>query len=286
MRALIVSDIHGNLPALEAVLAAPAAQACERVISLGDHINFGPESRAVQRRLEELHALMLMGNHEERLGHMGDFAGYNWALLRWTAGQLAGMNHDFPVDARLGPVWLTHGTPGNPYSLIHKESFEADLRPVLAALPDGVTHLLSGHNHIQWTVVDCGRTAFNPGSVGIPEDGIGGVAPFAVMELADDGTVALTRHQVMYDLKQAGRAFLETGAAQAAPQMCRAVYQSMRTGAYQGVTKIVRRLIRVAEAHGLSFGDEEAWRIADAEIPWLEPLSTRDFWRRMEEVLA
>lgn len=286
MRYLILSDIHGNLPALEAVLSTPEAARCERVISLGDHVNFGPESRAVQRRLEALGALMLLGNHEERLSHTEDFSAYNWRLLRWTATQLEGMNHDFPIDERMGPVFLTHGTPGRPYSLVHKETFETDLYPVMDALPDGVTHLLSGHNHIQWEVHHGGRVAFNPGSVGIPEDGQGGVAPFAVMELSDDGQVSLTRHQAAYDLRAAGRAFLTTGAAEAAPQMCRAVYQTMRTGDYQGVTKIVRHIIGVAEAHGLQFGDEEAWALADASIAWLEPLSTTEFWRRAEEALC
>ena len=284
MRVLILSDIHGVLPALEAVLATPAAQACEAVFSLGDHTGFGPQPREVQQRLEGLHARMLLGNHEERLRHPADFPGYNWAMLHWTARQMEGMTLDFPVDDRLGPVWLTHGTPGDPYHIIERENLTAEMSAVLDALPERVTHLISGHNHIPWRIERNGRVAFNPCSVGIPEDGEGGVAPFAVMTLEGD-QVTLTRHQARYDLREAGRPFLTSGAARVAPEMCRAVYQTMRTGEYQGVLKVVRHVIRAAGGMGLSLGDQAAWEAADGTYPWLEPLSTAEFWKRAEEVL-
>ena len=284
MRVLILSDIHGNLPALEAVLATPAAAACEAVVSLGDHVNFGPQSREVQLRLEGLHARMLLGNHEERLRHLSDFPGYNWALLHWTARQMEGMRADFPTDDRIGPVWLTHGTPGDPYRLIEREHLAAEMPAVLDALPEGVTHLLSGHNHVSWQIEHHGRVAFNPCSAGIPEENEGGVAPFAVMTLADD-QVSLTRHQARYDLRTVGRAFLTSGAVAVAPEMCRAVYQTMRTGEYQGVLKVVRHIIQTANSMGLSFGDQAAWEAADRAYPWLEPMSTADFWMRAEEAL-
>ena len=60
MPTLVLADIHGNLPALEAVLAHPAAQRCSDIISLGDHVNFSPQSRAVHERLTELGAVMLL----------------------------------------------------------------------------------------------------------------------------------------------------------------------------------------------------------------------------------
>ena len=284
MRILIVTDIHGNLPALEAVLATPAAQSCEAVYSLGDHTNFCPQSREVHQRLEGLHALMLLGNHEERLHHLSDFPGYNWAMLHWTARQMEGLNLDFPADHWIGPVWLTHGTPGDPYHLIERENLAAEMPAVLDALPQGFTHLISGHNHVSWQFEHHGRTAFNPCSTGIPEDGEGGVAPFAVMTLEDD-QVTLTRHQARYDLREAGRAFLLTGAAQAAPEMCRAVYQTMRTGEYQGVLKVVRHVIQTAKGMGLTLGDQAAWEAADRTYPWQEPMSSADFWKRAQEVL-
>ena len=61
MSTLVIADVHGNLPALEAVLAHPAAQKCTEIISLGDHVNFGPQSREVHDRLTELGAILLLG---------------------------------------------------------------------------------------------------------------------------------------------------------------------------------------------------------------------------------
>ena len=51
MRTLLMADIHGNFAALRAILSTPAAQSCGRVISRGDQVNFGPESRKVVETL-------------------------------------------------------------------------------------------------------------------------------------------------------------------------------------------------------------------------------------------
>ena len=160
MRTLLMADIHGNFAALRAILSTPEAQSCGRVISLGDQVNFGPESRKVVETLRSLGATMLMGNHEERLLHPDDFAGYNWAMLRVTAGQLSGISlADLPVDVRIGSALLTHGTPGDPYHLV----YPPDLPEVLKALPEDVSLLISGHNHLCWDVTSGQRRAFNPG---------------------------------------------------------------------------------------------------------------------------
>ena len=141
MRTLLMADIHGNFAALRAILSTPEAQSCGRVISLGDQVNFGPESRKVVETLRSLGATMLMGNHEERLLHPDDFAGYNWAMLRVTARQLSGISlADLPVDVRIGSALLTHGTPGDPYHLV----YPPDLPEVLKALPEDVSLLISG----------------------------------------------------------------------------------------------------------------------------------------------
>lgn len=172
MRTLLMADIHGNFAALRAILSTPEAQSCGRVISLGDQVNFGPESRKVVETLRSLGATMLMGNHEERLLHPDDFAGYNWAMLRVTARQLSGISlADLPVDVRIGSALLTHGTPGDPYHLV----YPPDLPEVLKALPEDVSLLISGHNHLCWDVTSGHRRAFNPGSAGLNETGTGDV---------------------------------------------------------------------------------------------------------------
>ena len=98
LKILLLTDIHGNLPALEAVLRHPAAQGADRVVSTGDHTGFGPCPRQVTERLMALNADILAGNHEERLPQADDpaFAGYNWELLRWTRAQMEGLPLTWP----------------------------------------------------------------------------------------------------------------------------------------------------------------------------------------------
>lgn len=277
MRLLILTDIHANLPALRAVLATPEAAACQRVISLGDQVNFGPEPREVMRLLRDKGALMLLGNHEARLARAcaPEYAGYNWSLQRWTHAQLEGISLDLPVDVREGRCLYTHGTPGDPFHLLEP----ADLPGLLDSLPEGVTHLFSGHNHAPWLIRHGGRTACNPGSLGLLEDGRGGTAPFAVME-EHAGSITLTRHLAPYDADETARAFLRTGCAAAAPEMSRIVLHTMRTGEYQAVLKLVRFVSSLGDV-----GDAAVWQEADRLWPWREGVSSAEFWHRMEASL-
>ena len=280
VRTLIVADIHANLTAFEAVLATQEARSCDRVISLGDHTNFGPQPRQVHERLTSLGALMLRGNHEDRLLHMDDpsFSAYNWTLLQWTHRQLQGIDMRLPVDVREGQALYTHGTPGDPFHLVYPE----DMPAILDALPEGVTHLLSGHNHKPWLVEHEGRTACNPGSLGMLEDDVGGTAPFVVME-EKNGEIRLTRHSAAYDVAALKRAFLDSGCVQAAPEMSRIVLHTMLTGEYQATLKLIRFVSETAKPLGLTMGDREAWQAADRALPWREKIVCAEYWRRIKE---
>lgn len=278
MPTLILADIHGNLPALEAVLRHPAAQKCADIVSLGDHVNFGPQSRAVHERLASLRAVMLLGNHEERLLRPADaeFDGYNWRLMRWTAQQMQGADLHLPMDLRRGRVLMTHGTPGEPYHLVQP----TEVPGVLDSLPEDVELLLSGHNHHRWDVSHGGRRAVNPGSVGMAEDGKGAVAPFLVLE----GT-EVVQYEAVYDVDEVLRAFVESGVHRLAPEMCRMVAHVMRTAEYQGVLKLVRHVSATAAAMDLTLGDEAAWKAADRTYPWAEAISSEEYWNQVEKSL-
>lgn len=285
MPTLVLADIHGNLPALEAILSHPAAAACTEIISLGDHVNFGPQSRAVHDRLVSLGAIMLLGNHEERLTRPADaeFDGYNWRLMRWTAEQMHGIDLRLPMDLRRGSILFTHGTPGEPYHLVQPSEVPA----LLDTLPDGVTLLLSGHNHTPWDVSHGGRRAINPGSAGMRElppgasqSGEPGLAPFLIL----DGE-SITHHTAHYDVDAVARAFLDTGASRIAPELSRAVLHVMRTAEPQGAMKLVRHVSAVAAAMGLTLADESAWKATDRTFPWPEAVSSEEYWYNMEKSL-
>ena len=288
MPTLVFADIHGNLPALEAVLSHPAARKCGEIISLGDHVNFGPQSRAVHERLRGLGAIMLLGNHEERLLRPADaeFDGYNWRLMRWTARQMQGADLDLPVDLQRGRVLFTHGTPGDPYHLVQPDEAPA----LIGALPEGVHLLLSGHNHTPWDVTHAGRRAVNPGSAGMRENAkfemrnakleVGGRAPFLVLEGEE-----VSHFEAVYDVNEVARAFVETGACRVAPELTRAVVHVMQTAESQGALKLIRHVSKTAAAMGLSLGDEAAWKAADLTYPWTERMSSEEYWNQVEKSL-
>ena len=277
MSTLVIADVHGNLPALEAVLAHPAAQKCTEIISLGDHVNFGPQSREVHDRLTELGAILLLGNHEERLTRPADaeFDGYNWRLMRWTAQQMQGVDLRLPTDLQRGNILFTHGTPGDPYHLVQP----AEVPALLDTLPEG-TVLLSGHNHHKWDITHNGRRAINPGSVGMAEDGKGAVAPFLVL----DGTDVIY-YEATYDVKEVLRAFIASGVHRLAPEMARMVARVMATAEYQGVLNLVRHVNSVAAPMGLTLGDESAWKAADLTFPWTEAIPSTEYWTQLEKQL-
>ena len=277
MKILLLTDIHGNLPALEAVLNTPQARNADHIISAGDHTGFGPCPRQVTERLRSLGAEILAGNHEERLPQADapEFAGYNWGLLHWTREQLAGLPLAWPRTLRLGNMLFAHGTPENPNLLLYPE----DLPALLSGLPDGVTWYFSGHNHHPWDVSAGGRRAVNPGSLGMLEDGHGGTAPFAIIE-AEGERVSCQVCHAAYDPAETRRAYVEGGAAQAAPEMCRAAMYTMETGTYQVCLKFVRLARELGEPRGLTLADPEAFRLAAAAWDWGDGMSCAEYWRR------
>lgn len=281
MRWLVLADIHGNMPALEAILQSPQAHTCCRIISLGDQVNYGPQSREVLEHLTRLDAVMLLGNHEDRLLHLDspDLSGYNWRLLHWTARQLEGVRLDYPPELRLGPALFTHGTPGNLYNHLKNDH---EIPSYMDALPAGVTHLFSGHAHRTWYVQHNGRLAVNPGSAGCGKSTQGGQATFAVY---DDISGEVQLHSAPYSVDEVARSFLLTGAVEAAPMMCRIVLQTMYTGSESSVTHLMKHIISTGAPYGLTLGDEAAWTLADQTYPWAQPLSTPDYWKIMKETL-
>ena len=284
MSTLVIADVHGNLPALEAVLAHPAAQKCTEIISLGDHVNFGPQSREVHDRLTALGAILLLGNHEERLLRPADseFDGYNWRLMRWTAQQMQGVDLRLPTDLQRGNILFTHGTPGDPYHLVQP----AEVPALLDTLPEG-TLLLSGHNHTPWDVTHNGRRAINPGSTGMHELAPGsaetippGTAPFLVLDGEE-----VTLHAAAYNVADVARAFIEAGASSIAPELARVVLHVMTTAESQGALKLIRHVQKTAATMGLTLGDESAWKAADLTFPWTEAIPSTEYWTQLEKQL-
>ncbi len=181
----LLSDIHGNLPAFEAVVADLRSHAPDAVFVLGDMVNGCPWSAEVIERVAELGWPMLLGNHDDAVLQLGTprmeprYADRRrYAALWWTREHL--MSHHLerlrmlpleaqPATADAAPMRLVHGVPGNFFVGFRPDSPEAWIVRRLASVAE--TTVVGGHTHVpmvrsveRWLVV-------NTGSVGISYDG-------------------------------------------------------------------------------------------------------------------
>jgi predicted phosphodiesterase len=219
MRYLVLSDIHANLEALEAVLRAAAVQRYDRVLVLGDLVGYGPDPNPVVDRVLALSpAGIVRGNHDRAAARVGDAEDFN-AVAReaaeWTAATLTESNRQYLAGLPQGPlvvdshIEICHGSPLDEdlYIFDEREAFRA-----LRALrrPTG----FFGHTHVAMAVRGAGprrvaaetpqgrpefpvntpadgRCLINPGSVGQPRDG-DSRAGYAIADV-DAGQVVLYR---------------------------------------------------------------------------------------------
>ncbi len=194
MRVAVVSDIHSNLHALEAVLADMEADSPDEIWCLGDVVGYGPKPEECCEIVRERAALSLCGNHD--LGVLGeidiaDFAPDAASAALWTRGVLSEGAREFLAGLRpLGEAngaQLYHASPRDPvweYVLTDQAAAAAlalTTAPVvlvghshvpLAVTLDGDGELDGGHAPAGTELeLGDGRWLLNPGSVGQPRDG-------------------------------------------------------------------------------------------------------------------
>ena len=180
MRVAALYDIHGNLPALEAVLAEVEALAPDVILVGGDFV-MGPMPNETLKRLQALgdRAEFIHGNTEREIlkAHEGILAdGVPWASrARWVAEQLsqtelsflsrlpATLMFDIPA---VGATLFCHGSPRSDEEIITRATPEARLRDILEGVRARV--VVCGHTHMQFDRCVDGIRVVNAGSVGMP----------------------------------------------------------------------------------------------------------------------
>jgi len=237
MRALLVSDIHANLEALEAVLAA--APAHDVVWNLGDLVGYGANPNEVIEEARRQGKIFVRGNHDRAccgLGGIEDFNPVAQRAARWTECVLSGEHRDWLRELAVGPIMpdgpqvsCVHGSPND------EDEYIVTVRDAWPSLQESTTRLtFFGHTHIQGGFATNGdewfrlaprytshddfekfelelrgsaRYLINPGSVGQPRDGDWRAA-FA---LYDDAEMVLTWYRVPYNLRGAQKHIVDAG---------------------------------------------------------------------------
>lgn len=202
----VLSDVHGVLPVLEAVLAEPDVAAADVVVVTGDHVS-GPEPVAVLERLLALgeRAVLVRGNADRELVALraGESVDVPDDVVPWAAEQLspehlavlAALPHPVTLDVDgFGPVVFCHGTPRDDEEVVLVDTRLERWAEAFAELPDEVRTVVCGHTHMPFVRLVDRRLVVNPGSVGMPYGRSGGA-----WALLRDGAVTLRSTPVDVD---------------------------------------------------------------------------------------
>jgi putative phosphoesterase len=180
MRAAALSDIHGNLPALEAVLAEVEAEPPDAVVFCGD-VAMGPLPRETIERVRAIpNARFVRGNADREIFAPDPAAPVPPEWREWVDSQVDAAQRDFlasfedtvelDVDG-LGRVLFCHGTPSSDIDMMTALTPEERLRGFLTGVEADV--VVCGHTHMQFDRVVDGIRVVNCGSVGMPYGGTG-----------------------------------------------------------------------------------------------------------------
>jgi predicted phosphodiesterase len=240
-RLAVLSDIHGNLPALEAVLSDLKSFHVDHVICLGDVISFGPFSRQTAERVIEEGWPVIRGNNEFFLLDYGtsqapeewndpvQFAPTIW-LNRQFDQKLKGIIGCWPdtLNLRFGdapPIQVFHGGPDSPWDSLYWTMPDEEIEGLLCKVD--ADFVVCGHTHLPMDRQSGRWRIFNPGSVGVPLDGIFS-ASYLILESNEQGWTPTFR-RLPFDYKAVFEEFERSGYNKESGPMGRLVVEVYRT---------------------------------------------------------
>jgi putative phosphoesterase len=217
-RVVVLADVHGVLPALQAVLAEPDVRSADRIVLAGD-LAAGPQPVETLDLLASLgnRAVWIRGNTDRILvelarAHAPDPAGSDmvssWAATQLRPDQLS-LLAELPLSVSLtitghGRVLCCHATPRDDEEMVLVDSSLERWAEVLSGVDDDVSAVLCGHTHMPFVRLVHGRLVVNPGSVGMPYGTIG-----AHWALLGEG-VGVSLRRTSYDMDAACAAVTAT----------------------------------------------------------------------------
>lgn len=220
-RIALFSDVHANLPALEAVMADMDAQGLKERYCLGDLVGYATFPNEVVETLRRSGIPTIMGNYDQGVGHDSDDCGCAYKTpeakalgnrsIAWTNAHTSAESKRFlrnllpNIRVRLGGlhVLLVHGSPRKINEYLFEERPDASLERLLDMAEADV--LVCGHTHLPYhKILPSGRHVVNDGSVGKPKDG-DPRACYAILEV-ENRALHVTFVRVAYDIERAARA--------------------------------------------------------------------------------
>jgi putative phosphoesterase len=217
MRIVVISDIHSNLPALEAVV--DKLPKYDELVCLGDLVGYGPQPNEVIARLQDLRpSISLMGNHDHAVvtGDVEGFSSNASTAVRWTREKIGDAARDYlatlkpsaKIEREGFTIALFHGSPRDPLTeYIFLGIPETVGRSLVQTA--GAEIVLLGHTHTPMLYRYSDKVLANPGSVGQPRDA-DPRASFALLTLSR-GDVRFEVQRVDYDVDSVAGQILRSG---------------------------------------------------------------------------
>jgi predicted phosphodiesterase len=235
VRYLIISDVHGNLEALDAVIGAMMPLGYDRVLVLGDLVGYGADPNGVIDRVRSLEPYKIIrGNHDKVAAGLEDGESFNIvarSAVQWTHDTLTPENREYLLNLPAGPVLvddrieICHGSPFDEDAYVFDEldglrAFESATRQLCLF---GHTHVAvafrrtsdrldllagPGDTHEVKIVLEAGAMyLINAGSVGQPRDG----DPRAAAAIVDSAAGHIELFRVVYSIEEAQRKIRAAG---------------------------------------------------------------------------
>lgn len=225
MKMAVISDIHGNLYALEAVLKDIEARGIKAVYCAGDLVGYGPRPNEVIDLIRNKGIPAVMGNYDDAIGNARIVCGCDYkdeeslrigeGSIAWTRDNTTDANkhwlRELPAEIRLSEpgleTLLVHGSPRAINEYLHEDTPEEYLNELLAG--SGADVLICGHTHLPYAIRVKAGFVINAGSAGKPKHGNPNVT-YAVVDCRG-GLLQVDIVEVRYDFERTAREIESSG---------------------------------------------------------------------------
>jgi len=236
----LIADIHGNLPAFNAILNDLKKNGINKVIIAGDLITDCPDSDEVLNIIREMECTVIKGNREQYfLDHRAGLKEHwthsrQMSALMWTFDRLSRKNRRYieslPAETTVKvqdyTIKIVHGSPDSISELIYPVEKRDRFEEIMINLEEDI--LICGHCHQQWDHSFNGKIAINCGSAGVHYNKER-CAEYSILAI-EDSQISIFHRKVTYDLQELENRFRNSGLYEASPHWSQSVLNSIKSG--------------------------------------------------------
>lgn len=219
----VISDIHGNLPAIEAVLADAQSAGAKKIWCLGDFVGYVPFPNEAIKLIRKEKVVSVIGNYDKKVLDFRKKKGKwrktkkhaKYSVFEWNSRRLTKKSRkflkDLPREVRLDlagfKFLLTHGSPRSIEEPIYHDTPDEVLAELKRKAKADI--VVTGHSHNYFNKKSKGCWFINPGSVGMPPNT--DLRASYILLKAANGKITLRRRKVKFDVERVGRAMHAAG---------------------------------------------------------------------------